>query len=129
MSLIEDFITTHNFYIICLSDTFLDSSIDIKDTRKNINGYSLLRTDHSSNTECSGVSMYYKNYLPVITRTYFSDLQQCIVNEITVDKERCFLTFYVNRPVKMIMDLKHFVLMSFFSLIILINFNHHVRFF
>ena len=50
MPLIEAFITTHNFDIICLSETFLDSSIDISDTRININGYSLLRADHPSNT-------------------------------------------------------------------------------
>ena len=48
--LIEAFITTHNFDIICLSETFLDSSIDISDPRININGYSLLRADHPSNT-------------------------------------------------------------------------------
>ena len=36
--------------------------------------------------------MYYKKYLPVIRRTDLSDLQECIVAEVTVDKERCFLT-------------------------------------
>ena len=49
ISLIEAFITTHNFGIICLSETFLDSYIDINDTRININRYSLIRTDHPSN--------------------------------------------------------------------------------
>ena len=41
MLLIEAFITTHKFDILCLSETFLDSSIDISDTRINTNGYSL----------------------------------------------------------------------------------------
>ena len=50
MSLIEAFITTHNFDIICLSETFLDSNIDISDTRIDINVYSLLKADHPSNT-------------------------------------------------------------------------------
>ena len=66
MPLIEAFITTQNFDIICLSEIFLDSSIDISDTRININDYSLLRADHPSNTKHGGVCIYYKNYLPFI---------------------------------------------------------------
>ena len=73
-------------------ETFLDSSIDISDTRVNINGYSLLRAAHPSNTKSGGVCKYYKNYLPVIRRTDLSDPQEGIVSKITVDKERCFLT-------------------------------------
>ena len=33
-----------------------------------------------------GVCMYYKRYLPFIRRTDISDLQECIVAEITVNK-------------------------------------------
>ena len=58
MLLIEAFITTHNFDIICLSETFLDSSIDISDTRININGHSLLRAGHPSNTKRGSVCIY-----------------------------------------------------------------------
>ena len=39
MPLIEAFTSTRNFDIICFSETFLDSSIDISDTRININGF------------------------------------------------------------------------------------------
>ena len=51
-----------------------------------------MRANHPSNTKRGGVCMYCKNYLPVVRRTDLSDLQECIVAEITVDKERCFLT-------------------------------------
>ena len=98
MLLIEAFIKTHNFDIICLMETFLDSSIDISGTRININGYSLLRADHPSNAKRGGVCMYYKNYLPIIRRTDLSHFQECIVAEITVDKERCFLTCLFRLP-------------------------------
>ena len=43
MPLIAAFIRAHSFNVLCLSETFLDSSIDISDIRKNINGYSLLQ--------------------------------------------------------------------------------------
>ena len=92
MSSIETFIRTHNFDSLCLSETFLDSSVDISDTRININGYPLLRAEHPSNTKRGGVCLYYKNYLPVIRRTDLSDFQDWVVAEIKVDKERCFLT-------------------------------------
>ena len=98
MPLLEAFIKTHNFDIICLSETFLDSSIDINDTRININGYSLLRADHPSNTKRGGVCMYYRNYLPIIRRTDLSDLEECTVAEVTVDKERRFLTSLQRSP-------------------------------
>ena len=42
--------------------------------------------------------MYYKNYLPVIRRTGLSDLQESVVAEITVDKEKCFLTNLYRLP-------------------------------
>ena len=66
------------------------------DTKININSYSLLRADHRNKTKRDGVCMCYENYLTVIKRTDLPDLQECIVAEITVDKERCFLTC-VNR--------------------------------
>ena len=40
---------THDYDIICLSETFLDSSISNDDERINIKGYNLLRADHPSN--------------------------------------------------------------------------------
>ena len=61
--LTEAFITAQNFDIRSLSETFSDSSTEIKDTQTNINGYSLLQTDHSSNTKRGGVGMYHKDYI------------------------------------------------------------------
>ena len=49
VSLIEAFITTDNFEIICFSETFLGSTVSQHDENIMINGYSLLRADHSSN--------------------------------------------------------------------------------
>ena len=48
---------------MCLSETFLDSYIDISDTRINLNNYSLLRADRSNNTKCGGICIYYKDCL------------------------------------------------------------------
>ena len=57
-----------------------------------------MKADHPSNTKCRGVCMYYKNIFYVIRRIVLSDLQECIVAEITVDKERCFLICLYRSP-------------------------------
>ena len=57
-----------------------------------------MRADHPSNTKHGGVYMNYGNYLSVIRRTDLSDLQECIVAEITNDKERCYLSCLYRSP-------------------------------
>ena len=49
--LIEAFTVTHNFNILCLPETFLDSTIDLNIENINIDGYSILRADHPSNNK------------------------------------------------------------------------------
>ena len=51
--------------IVCLSDTFLDSSISIDDDNLKIPGYSTVRADHPSNIKRAGVLLYYKSFLPI----------------------------------------------------------------
>ena len=92
VSLIKAFITTNNFDIICLSETFLDSTVSKHDENIMINDYSLLREDHPSNSKRGGVCLYFKEYLPLIRRNNLSILQQCLVTEIIVDNEKCFFT-------------------------------------
>ena len=52
----------------------------------------MMRADHPSNTKRGGVCLYYKEHLPIIRRDDISNLQECLVTEITVKNKRCFLT-------------------------------------
>ena len=92
--LIETFISTHNFDILCLSETFLDSTIDLNDENININGYSILRADHPSNNKCGPVCIFFKQSLPLIRRDDLSTMQEAIVTEISVKNETCFFTCF-----------------------------------
>ena len=83
---------------MCLSETFLDSSIPNDDHRINIAGYSLLRADHPSNTKKGGVCIYYKDVLPLIKKDDITDLKECLVTEIIVDNEKCFFTCLYRSP-------------------------------
>ena len=53
-TIIEAYIATNNFDIVCWSETFLDSIISNDDKRIKIGGYLLLRVDHPSNTKKGG---------------------------------------------------------------------------
>ena len=74
--LIEAFISTHNFDILCLSETFVDSTIDLNDENINIDGYSILRADHPSNNKREGVCIYIKQSLPLIRSDDLSTMQE-----------------------------------------------------
>ena len=92
VSLIEALIASHNLDIICLSETFLDSTVSQDHENIMINGYSLLRADHPSNSKCERVCLYFKEHLPLIGRNDLSILRECLVTEIIADNEKCFFT-------------------------------------
>ena len=62
-TIIEAYIATNNFDIVCWSETFLDSIISNDDKRIKIGGYLLLRVDHPSNTKKGGVCIMKTSYL------------------------------------------------------------------
>ena len=98
VSLLHTLAVTNDYDIICLIETFLDSSIDNDDDRIPIPGYNLLRTDHSSNTKRGGVCIYYKDHLPIIKRNDLCQLHECLVTEMRIGKKKCFLTCLYRSP-------------------------------
>ena len=61
--LLKTYIKLHEFDIICLSETYLDSTAPNNDDKLQISGYTLIRSDHPSNTKRGGVCIYYKSSL------------------------------------------------------------------
>ena len=98
VSLIEAFITTHNFDIICFSETFLDCTVSQHDENIMINWYLLLRADHTSNGKRGGVCLYFKEHLPLIRRNDLNIMQEFLLTEIIVDNEKCFFTYIYRSP-------------------------------
>ena len=98
ISLLQAYVTQHNYDIICLSKTFLNSSIDSSDTRILIDGYNLIRSDHPSDSKRGGVCIYYKEHIPLIKRDDICTLDNCLVTEIRLQSEKCFLTCTYRSP-------------------------------
>ena len=69
--LLQACVTQHNYDIICLSETFLNSPIESNNDRISIDGYDLIRGDHPSDSKRGGVCIYYKEHIPQINRDDF----------------------------------------------------------
>ena len=98
ISLLQTYITQHNYDIICLSETFLNSSIETNDDRISIDEYNLIRADHPSDSKRGGVCIYYKEHIPLIKRDDICTLDNCLVTEIRSPGEKCFSTCICRSP-------------------------------
>ena len=75
-----------------MSETFLNSSLDRDDDRFKIEGYNLIRSDNPSGLKKGGVCIYYKQHILLISRDDLCSLSNCLVTEICLENEKCFLT-------------------------------------
>ena len=94
LSLLRAYLVFHKFDIICVSETYLNSSTPPDDDTLQKSGYNLVRSDHPFNSKRGGVCIYYKNYLPIriISVNYLSE---CINFEITIGNKICnIITLY-----------------------------------
>ena len=88
--LLVAFNSIHNFDIICLAETYLDSSYPPEDIDLQIDNYTMLRADHPMDIKRGGVCVYHKNYLAV-TVLNFNFLSKCIIIKIKVDNKKIIL--------------------------------------
>ena len=65
VSLLRAYVAIRKFDIVCLSETYLNSSNLSDDGNFYLSGYNLVRADHPSNAKKSGVCIYFKNSLPL----------------------------------------------------------------
>ena len=80
----------HKYDVVCLSETYLDSSTVLSDDSLEIPGYNLVQCDHSTNTKRGDVCVYYKSYLPTKVLN-MKRLQECLDIEFSIEKKICRL--------------------------------------
>ena len=74
VSLLQAFNAIHKFDLICLSESYLNSSITMDEKSLIIDGYKFISADHPSDTKRGGVCIYHKGgifcksfkYFPII---------------------------------------------------------------
>ena len=65
LSLLRGYISINKIDIICLSETYLDSSIPSNDENLELPGYNLVCADNPTNTKRGGACIYYHSSLPL----------------------------------------------------------------
>ena len=97
VSLLSAYISFHKFYIICLSETCLNSEIPYDDENLEIPGCNLVREDHPSNSKRGGVYVYYKSSLPfrVINVKY---IHKSISSELRIGGKCCRFSCLYRSP-------------------------------
>ena len=81
-----------NYDFICLTETYLDSTVDPNNLL--INGYKLLRADHPDNVKRGGMCLYYKGNLTLqLADTPY--VEQCILCEINIQNTTDLCSFNI----------------------------------
>ena len=94
LSLLRVYISINKIDIICLSETYLDSSISSDNDNLELPEYNLVPTDNPADTERGGVCIYYHNFLPLKVID-IQPLNECRNFEIRIEEKLCsFLCLY-----------------------------------
>ena len=86
--------TVHKTDIVCLSETYLDSSFPVNDKNLAIQGYNLVRCDYPTNPKRGKINTYHEDSLPlkIIEIQY---LQECISFQLIIGDKLChFIALY-----------------------------------
>ena len=88
MLLLKAYNTIYKYYFICLSGTYLDSSIPSDHVSLELEGYKLVRADHYNDVKWSGDFIYYKESLPVriINLPYLQEALLLELNDLKIKK-------------------------------------------
>ena len=94
VSLLTAYNLIHNFDIICVSETFLNSETAPNDPNLEIPGYNMCRGDHPSNCKRGSVCIFYKATSPLRVLN-ISNLNESINFEVCIANKICrFIHLY-----------------------------------
>ena len=127
--ILQAYLTTHKFDIVCLSETYLDSTFSNDDSRLNLNGYTLLRDDHPFDVKRGGVCVYYKNHLPLTRISGMSTLKECLVCELKIGKKNLFIVALYRSPSQSIEEFSNFKIKLEQTIININNNNPYISIF
>ena len=94
---IEAFNGVVNHDIICLSETFLDSSFSTDDSNLNLKGYNIIRSDHPNDVRRGSVCVYYKDSLALKVLD-LCQLPECLVFEVSHERKKCIFALLYRSP-------------------------------
>ena len=95
--LIEAYNANHKYDFICISETYLGSSVSDDDKELAMESYNFIRADHRSNVKKDGVGIYYKESIAIqiININFFSE---CLLCEVTVNNKMGYIAVFYRPP-------------------------------
>ena len=100
VSLLTAYNRFHNFDIICISETFLNSETAANDPKLEITDYNMHRADHPSNFKKGSLCIFYKAALPLRVLN-ISNLNERINFQITIANKICRFIHLYRSPTQM----------------------------
>ena len=96
-SLIEACNANHKYDFICISETYLDSSVTDNNKEPAMEGCSFISADHPRNVKKGGVDIYYKESIAVeiISINFFSE---CLLCEVAVTNKKGYIAALCRSP-------------------------------
>ena len=87
----------HDFDMICLSKSYLDSSVSSDSDNLCIKDYKLVRADHPGNVKSGGVCIYFKESLSVscVPNPY---LKGCLMFEVFINNKKGYIVSVYRSP-------------------------------
>ena len=84
VNLLGAYNTVSKFDMICISESYLDSSLSSDSEQLSIEGYKLVRNDYPGSLRRGGACVYFRESLPVrcISNPY---LNECLIFKISVN--------------------------------------------
>ena len=92
---LKPYISKYKHDLICLSETYLDSSIP--DSLLEIDGYNLIRSDHPNDIKRGGVCIYFKEILSVRVIN-ISYLKEALLLEMNYNNKRVIVSVIYRSP-------------------------------
>ena len=95
LSLLTAYNSALNYDLICLTETYLNSTVDPNNLL--INGYKLVRADHPDDVKRGGVCLYYMENLTLqLVDTPY--IEQCILCEINIQNTTGYVAVTYRSP-------------------------------
>ena len=85
----------HKFYIIHISESYLNSDTSPRDDNLNMPGNNMSRADHPSENRHGGVCIYYKESLPI---KILIMLRECIYFDLKIGSKLCTIVSFYRSP-------------------------------
>ena len=91
--MLEAYSIAYKYEAICISESYLDSTVSLDDNCLSLNGYNITHTDHPDNFKRGGVCMYLS--LRIISTSYFD---QCLLCEVTCQNQKAYIAVIYRAP-------------------------------